>query len=478
MRDRSKCAVPRRRTWTSRRAALPKRLSKETVEVEAGDLRSRLAARSAVEWRLTRRQRARRLGVAVGVVLLALCTLLATIPGIHDGAAGVVARLLPTPTVVLPAGANRLYIELDVPRATVALDNAALRLPRIGVDPPLVLGRGRHRLDWTAPGFLPQMCILSVPHAASDNCLFAPESLPSQGSTVAVRVVWLQESWATLATDQQGVLLQAMQTALDARSASSLVQRGEPYGTAAGLATATQALTATLSYQADIEAVAEAEGGGCNLSLTASAEQPCEINGQSCLSSLCSVPWNAQQSLRAARPGLGWLVFAPVFSSWSYTTESGRVIASDDPVNATGEPVRDHLVLLDVTWMSPGWKVTPLFPRGPTVPVVVNDGVQVAYDPACIGATVSFAGELPGYTQVRYISGANPAAGCLIAATPTTIAAPVPSGPAYFLQRCGVLVAVNSVAHRLLPSLPVADAYEQGLVERLKPLVGMAVLSP
>jgi len=44
---------------------------------------------------------------------------------------------------------------------------------------------------------------------------------------------------------------------------------------------------------------------------------------------------------------------------------------------------------------------------------------------------------------------------------------PTASTVAYVIQRFGVLLAVNALAHRLWPFLPVADASTQHLVQQL-----------
>jgi hypothetical protein len=41
------------------------------------------------------------------------------------------------------------------------------------------------------------------------------------------------------------------------------------------------------------------------------------------------------------------------------------------------------------------------------------------------------------------------------------------------LFRFGVVLAANTVAHQLWPYLPVADAYEQGIAQRLYSLLAL-----
>jgi len=74
----------------------------------------------------------------------------------------------------------------------------------------------------------------------------------------------------------------------------------------------------------------------------------------------------------------------------------------------------------------------------------------------------------------RYISGPDPAAGCLAVAypAPTRNAALSPHAKplAYCLYRFGVLLAADSTAHRIWPDPSLVDSYEQQVVNQLKRL--------
>ena len=76
----------------------------------------------------------------------------------------------------------------------------------------------------------------------------------------------------------------------------------------------------------------------------------------------------------------------------------------------------------------------------------------------------SAASELAGY--VWYGLGARtPADGCLLLGGPSTATNGPPSGAtANVLNRFGLLYAANNEAHRLLPGLPLVDAYGPGRV--------------
>src|SRR5262249_4381980 len=80
---------------------------------------------------------------------------------------------------------THLYVDLDVPWLTVAVDGRPQRIYAVGAGIALTLSRGRHVITWTGAPFLPQSCQLSVPDAAADTCAPLLEGalpLPGGGS--------------------------------------------------------------------------------------------------------------------------------------------------------------------------------------------------------------------------------------------------------------------------------------------------------
>ena len=65
----------------------------------------------------------------------------------------------------------------------------------------------------------------------------------------------------------------------------------------------------------------------------------------------------------------------------------------------------------------------------------------------------------PPGTQVHFVSGPTPTDGCVIEIDY--------GGSALFLQRFGVLLAVNAAAQNPVDNLPMADATEQALAQQL-----------
>jgi hypothetical protein len=104
-------------------------------------------------------------------------------------------------------------------------------------------------------------------------------------------------------------------------------------------------------------------------------------------------------------------------------------------------------------------------------------------DPACAAAIdtitqdIAYTNNVPSLNFAltwRFVSGSNPAAGCLAEAyqAPPKNAALSPHAKplAYCLYRFGVLLAANSNAHRYWSNLPTIDTYEQHIVNQLTAL--------
>src|SRR5205807_8325174 len=110
---------------------------------------------------------------------------------------------------------------------------------------------------------------------------------------------------------------------------------------------------------------------------------------------------------------------------------------------------------------------------GPSIPV---GDTLLADDPACVGMQNLLSGIVPSASQVRLASGSNPAAGCL-AVVPTTSTTST-SADAYYLERFGVLLAANDVAHKLQPRLALADEYGRNLAQQLAIMPGQTITAP
>jgi hypothetical protein len=413
--------------------------------------------------------------VTAGIVVLALLIILGSTAPVRELVSGVFIRPAPTPTPTLAPGVDLFYVQGNPPWGQLSIDGKAVaHVPRIGLDPPLRLARGRHVLVWKADPFLSLRCTVSVPGSyATDTCRYNQSVHMYSG--LFVYIITFSVSLASLAAGQRTALVQAAQAALDVQQSTDIVQPGELHVLAANdpkcrdapgqplcYATAKQPLKATLSFQLDTDAVSNA--------LCASPELGCTFMYQNC-HLFC--PYDFESSAPE------WDVYAPVRPLWQFATLDGRVLAHDVPDNslwdfATGQVTDESLVPLRITWDSLGWHVT--------VSHDASGSDAGFFDPACAAAQDEVQQFLyppadASGMQWQYASGSVPAAGCiaLVSPQPNPGTTPTPSSSqaavAYCLHRFGVNLAANALAQRYWPYLPVADTHEQLLAQQLAALV-------
>ncbi len=434
--------------------------------------------RSGLEPGVSAHRHRLQLVVTAGIVVLALLVILGSTAPVRELVSGVFIRPAPTPTPTLAPGADLFYVQGSPPWGQLSIDGHAIaQLPRMSLDPPLRLARGRHVLVWKADPFLSLRCTVSVPASyGTDTCRY--NQTVQLDSGLLAYIITFSISLTSLPIDQRAPLIQAAQEALDAQQSTDIVQPGELYalspndpkcryapGQPLCYATARQPLKATLSFQLDAN---EASDEACidpELSSCTFSHQNCHL--------FCP---GLDSGLSAAQ---AWDVFAAVLSQWQFATLDGRVLARDVPDNslwdyATGQVTDESLVPLGITWDSLGWHVT--------VSHDASGSDAGFFDPACAGAQDEVQQFLyppadASGMQWQYASGSVPAVGCIALGSPqphpgTT---PTPSSSqaavAYCLHRFGVNLAANELAQRYWPYLPVADAREQLLAQQLAALV-------
>jgi hypothetical protein len=434
--------------------------SQDAFEVEDSE--------SAPPTRLSPRARARRVALAAGAFLVLAVVIGGSLPNVRGQIAGLVQRFIPTPTPPLPPGADRFYIETDVPWTAVSLDGHPIALPRIGVDAPLRLARGRHLLAWNAAPFQPQQCSIDVPDTTSASSCFIIDQVRQGHSGPLAQVVALGESLVTLSADTWHLLIRATVAALS--DFSEAVQPGETYFTEpGGDAIASQPLHATLNMQVQTD---DTTGPVCLVTFLDGGNSDCTIGDEVC-NTFCTLPWQYRQAQTSASDRQEWLVFGVIYSSWDYTDANSLPVASAQPIDAGRAAAASQLVLLRITWDGAAWQVQPLFGPEQGTPIILYN-VQVADDPACLPAEDQFSQYyLDGYARIRFVSGPNPAAGCLIEATPgAPPATPAADAPVEeYLLRFGELIAVNNLAQQHTGYHLLPDAYEQ-LAQQLAALPG------
>jgi hypothetical protein len=433
-----------------------------------------LSSRWLLKARLPRKQRSLvlRLSVILSFILLIVLVLPGSATALSNIAAGALNSLIPVSTPT-PPWADRFYFDTEVPWTTVLLDGHSLHVPRIGIDAPLQLAQGSHIIEWQAAPFLKQSCRLDVlPTSQTSNsenigsCFTTGTLVPYPPTHLSAQLIDLTESLATLPEDQQTALTGAVQNVLDDQLYSETVQPGEQYSvTRHGILTAKHPVQAMLSFQfsTEIRGIVPYPGDQCLLSVQVKLAHPCQIGNEDCLE-LCTIPWQLRQERG------DWRVLAVFLPLWRYHSGNEQLI------DFGGTPTIDHLVALSINLGSTGWFVQPLFDPNDYIRFTM-DSVPLANDPACAAAEDLLAPEASYYVRLYFISGLNPAAGCLIEAKSKLMVTPEQFHPpiAYYLERFGVLLALNDVAHIIHPHMPQADAYEQALAQQLTAFSGQTV---
>jgi hypothetical protein len=452
----------------------------EDFEVEIADLDQVGATpglskslRSVALPRFSPRQRRLQLAGTTAVVVLAIMIILGSTAPVRELVGGALSGLTPTP---LPE-TDLFYIQAGPSWGQLSIDGRTVsHVPVPGVGPPLRLSRGRHTLVWHADPFATQRCTLTVPaNSHIDTCHSEPALDPVIPASASI--IKFAESLNMLSNSERAALIQATRQALERKQYSELVQTGEFYALASGVAgskhdpcrvqaqlflcyvMAEQPLRARLSFPLDLDTSANSP---CSMTRT------CFFEDQDCRL-FCDVPLMlSQPSSPAAQM---WKVMVVVRSFWQYETLDGQMMASNEADTFMGGLENEHFVPLLISRDGSGWQVSPLFLNPHAL---FGDPVC---DTALVDAQIVTDAFMIKHVRIpiayRAVADPNLADGCVVVMTPQTGPAMTPTSAAslplvaYCLHRFGVLLAANDVAHHQWPYLPVANAREKQLAQRL-----------
>ena len=425
--------------------------------------------------RLTPRQRKISLLVTIALFVLVIGLLLSSAGEVR----GLLARTFSKPTPAIGSNDLPVYVRGNPSWGQFTLDGRALAHPPIiGKEKPLILSPGSHTITWHAAPFKSQHCTFTIIDALTVRgpCFFNKNILASYEAQRNGMVISFLASSNDLPADQHAALLQQIQQAMAGYGGSEVMHPGEFYAVseqaieanpslcsvitrlAFCFARADQELRATLRVQMD---TSSASNDPCVL-----AEQ-CSLGHQDCRA-ICDDP----SVFYIDQEREGWSVAVVIRLSWSYTTLAGQTIARDQPDSAIRGNQAYRLLPVHITRDSQGWHVFP-FPRN------IDSGYD---DPLCSqsGQDITQLTGTPDnqdmYVEQVYDAPDHVTVGCLavLKSQPRVITDPRTPLPAtdgqpiaYFLERFGVVLAVNDVAHRLWPYLPVADAYEKSQAQQL-----------
>lgn len=417
---------------------------------------------------LPRRQRSKvalRVLVLLSFILLIVLVLPSSVTNLSNTLSSVTQQWLPHATTPMfsdtlsDMSTGGYYLDVSVPWTQVFIDGVSVHIPAMNIDPPLALRPGRHFITWLAVPFATQFCVVSIPNASGDTCSVVSDEILQETPEIPTQILLLHNGLHTLSSDKQASLLQMTQTALASIHGSQLVQPGEVYVGSMGAVVAQQQLHATLHFRLDTAPTGYREY---------------DIAGQFC-AQLCIVPWR-YMGTQVAEPAAAevWLALGYVTSYWDYATTAGHVVVQGEKAVPGGVGLDAYPILLRILWTGLTWQVTPLLGANQAPPIVLSsivvhhpptpaDKVQMFDNPSCVNAHFLYSTVGPTFANVRFISGPNPAIGCLVVANN----APDQSSSAYYLEHLGVFLAANENAHIAQPQLPLADTYERTLVAQL-----------
>lgn len=377
-----------------------------------------------------------------------------------------------TPTPTLPPGANLFYITTNPAWGTVSIDgHPVTHLPALG-QTPIQVAPGNHTITWNAPPFPVQRCFLDVPPQQTSGAGLCDTSTSANITTGAdagqqAFIIPFAATGGNLSNTARASLVQAVKTYLTTFQTSASVQPGDFYAsvqTAHQLATATQPLLATPHFQLDTNPNSTRP---C-LNSHGPGTPACHVGSINC-QAFC--PVSLSDANGKALPTTNWQVEAPVLITWSYAKPGGQVIATNQPDTPESSGYED-LVSFSITWNSATstWNVINQPDSAPalftltTNPLCATAQNWIIANPSHQSLQGTTFNEQPTSVYFQYHAGTNAANGCLVKAIPA-LSSSAPVG--YLLYRFGVLLAVNSAAHRYWPSLPMADAYGQGIARQL-----------
>jgi hypothetical protein len=404
----------------------------------------------------TPRQRLLQVAAITGsVVLIALIVLAGSANTRNALITGIVGRQ-PTPTPTLFPGTDLFYIQGSPAWGHASLDGHVLsRLPIIGKDQPLRLTRGNHIVRWNADPFQPQTCLIAIPALVGSNSCVSHQVAQLKPNLFA-SIITFSESLDSLPENQFQALTRATQMAVNTLQSTEMVLPGEQYidiQSNSGTATASEQMRATLNFQLDI---ALASTATCVSTLGRSVIPSC----QDCRR-FCTAP---DQVFPASPTNQAWSVLALISATWKFTTLDGHIVEQAQP-----DSTDEHFIELQITWDGKNWHVK--------VPVSTLENPVVG-NPICESAqqeigTNGYFGATGGNVEEavfwqQFVSETNLAAGCLAVGAPQQSTADQPHLPvAYLLYRFGVVVAGNQAAYRYWASQPLADTYEQHLIQQM-----------
>lgn len=385
--------------------------------------------------------------------------------------------IAPIRQLLNPAGQQATfsyYLDASPPWGSLSVDGQNVSVPSGKSYPLFSLTRGQHTLVWRADPFPPQQCTLVVPVGSGIDTCKQPPVPPESGGTDSY--ISFPADVTLLSSQQRTALLQATQAVFDGQQSSEIVRAGDLYAqtnktggpnlpsctllqtAVLCLADAHEPLKATLRLQLDatISSRTSCAGGACS-----SEGQNCHL--------FCTPFAFAAPELPVSSTIWSASVYVQLF--WQFSTLQGQVIADNQADTFIRGQQNDLSVPLNITWHGGKWGVSTgsfgdyVYTSDPVCAAAMEDLYNLE---SAVPATIA----QDTQSSMNPIQGTTFASGCLIEfelqndVVRTTTPNISPPLVADVMQRFGVLLAVNDVAHRHFPFLPVANAYEKQLAQQ------------
>lgn len=368
---------------------------------------------------------------AAAITLMALVVFL--LPGSPLSVNRVGISATPTATTAIASSDDTFYTVHAVPWGVLTVDGKETEAVQNGSDyANITLPAGTHAIVYTAPPFPVVRCQVRVPERDKDTCPAARDttSMPNLPDPNA-RVLDLRATVANLPIGALSALTAHVNAALKADGGRAQIQVGDHYLDTSGN---------TQVAATDMLAVDSFELAANN------------TLGQPGCAALCD-----QYGMGSGPNGPAWVLLASFVENWRYIQANGPAI-SGPQIGQNGQPLERAFA---VTWNG-SWQVT-------SMDTYANLDCMSGQN--ILGQDISSAN--PNYfqgmtnQQTSAASNSGNADGCVIAMTEMNNSGTPTVASAYFLYRCGALIAVNGPAQALLPGSPSPSAHEQQIAAQL-----------
>lgn len=419
------------RTETPRRAEGGSPLA-PAMGQPTGPIAEGLAPTTPVEVSVLPRGRRARATVAVCAALLVALALV-VLPGSPLALKSATVRATPTATVTVDPSSSTFYSVDTVPWGTLLVDGKS----DVPVDdssgyPSITLGPGSHTISYTAAPFPEVKCQVRVPSSGDDTCPLYTDTNNLQNLPIpGARVLDLRATMTSLPSSQMNALQAKIVAALAKLTGRAQIEVGDHYLDASGTTrTADVGMLGIESYSLNPEVQ---QGQGCSAI--------CDENG-----------------VGGGSNGSSWVVVASMVEQWRYLLSTGQSVAGPQ-IGQNGGGVS---TVFGVTWNG-SWQVSSLSYSANST---CESGYSILSQDIASANPTFFQSNLS-----QNVSGSttNIADGCVLSFTPTTggNGATPSDASAYFLYRCGVVMAVNQAANAILPGQPSVSAHEQQIAQQL-----------